>query len=159
MTHLKGSLHKNHAFESSCLLSVVVYGGHLCLLSSPKKGPAGPWTQGKLIVSPAWEHAVYSLKKGETELSWQEAQVRLRRSGQQPCALGEPPHCVAFRLHGLGCEQSYSPPSTVLLGTPNHPRGWKSLGLGSCPLVRRDKALASHRGMSKSEMQRASSAT
>lgn len=77
MTHLKGSLHKNHAFESSCLLSVVVYGGHLCLLSSPRKGPAGPWTQGKLIASPAWEHAAYSLKKGRdgVELAGSAAQA------------------------------------------------------------------------------------
>lgn len=53
MTHLKRSLRKDRAFESSCLLSVVVSGGHLRLLSSPRKGPAGPWTLGKLFFGPA----------------------------------------------------------------------------------------------------------
>lgn len=49
----------------------------MCLLSSPRKGPAGPWTQGKLVVSPAWENAVYSLKKGRdgAELAGNAAQA------------------------------------------------------------------------------------
>lgn len=80
-------------------------------------------------------------------------QLRLGGVGSSPVLWGSPPRRVAFRLPGLGCEQSYSPPSTALLGTPNHPGEWKSLGFGGCPLVHRGKNLTSCRGASKGGMQ------
>ena len=135
----------------------------MCLLSSPRKGPAGPWTQGKLVLSPAWERAVYSLKTGRdgAELAGSAAQAAevwaaALCSGRALLA----PSPAAFVGWAVNRAIPHQAPCCWGPQTPpNHPGEGKSLGLGSCPLVHREKAFTSCRGTSKSEMQNAWDAT
>lgn len=84
----------------------------------------GPWTRGGTDCLSAEEHAVDSFPKGETAWSWQQ---------ELGLGFGGVGSSSGSRLHGLGCEQSKSPPSTPLLRVLNQ-QGVGICGAGQlCP--------------------------
>lgn len=99
------------------------------MLSSPRKGPEGLWIQGKLVLSPAWEQAVCSFRKGSDGAGLTGSTAWDLGCGQCP-APGEPPWHTAHSLHLHRMDRAIPHPSL----SPNH-LGMEIPGAGSCPFT------------------------